>query len=276
VTALRFEPPVPDVVIGVVGVGIELPKVPEIELRRLSVLALERLPRVDSLRPPASRRAPGRSASRSRLEDAFVIDSTECVREVGALLDRLVRRPLGPASPCLVVAGALPDALVDHALYARVQLYPRSLGAPDALDHALVVAAWLARDRMRRRPELGVAWAVERLAPWVAQGRTITERQAQVLALGTLGMSQREIALSLQIDRSTVEKHAAEVMERLGVASFEHAVQPLSERLAAALGDGPVPPARLPRELRKTARDDEPPRAAGQVGTIGPRFRRGS
>lgn len=277
----RTAPPLPDVVIGVIGVGIELPELPGVELRRLPVDALERIPLPAPFAPRLSRvSTPGRPLGRLKPEQAYVIESSECVREVGALLDRLVRDPPGIAGPCLLVAGPLPDALVDHALYAQVQLYPRGLAQADALFHALVVAAWLARDRMRRRPELGAPWATEKLAPWIvlAHGSVITERQAQVLALGSLGMNQREIALTLQIDRSTVEKHAGEVMERLGVASFEHAVQPISEQLAAVVGDGPVPPARLPRDLRKTAKDGNPaPRSPlGGVGTKGPRFRKGS
>lgn len=270
--------PLPEVVIGVVGVGIDLPSLPGVELRRHGVDVVDRL----RTGPPAkkSRASPRTSRGRGKqAEHAFVIESSECMREVGALLDRCVQMR-AYQGPSLLVAGTLPDAIADHALYARVTLYPRHLTSADALFHAIAVAAWVARDRIRREPELAIGWAVERLSPWLVAEHegAITERQAHVLAAAGLGLNYREIAAALGIDRSTVEKHASEVMERIGVASFDRAAEPLSRRLAAAIGDGPAPPPRLPRDLRKTARDGNPVSVQDvtQVGTTDPRFRRRS
>jgi hypothetical protein len=279
-------PPLPDVVVGVIGVGIPLPSLAGVRFVRLSVDVLDRLPaRPANTTTGAGVSREGRALvtparTIRRREHAFVIESSECLAEVGLLVDRLVRDPLGAHDPRILIAGPLPDVVTDHALYARVQVYPRSLLHPDALEHALVVAAWSARDLIRRDPERGVEWAKEVLAPWLwaQHHEVLTERQAQVFAIGVLGLNHREIAAALKIDRNTVEKHAIEIMERIGVAAFERATEPVSAALAAAIGDGPQPPERLPRDYRKTSRDGNTTedQTVTVVGTKGPTFRKGS
>jgi DNA-binding NarL/FixJ family response regulator len=62
-------------------------------------------------------------------------------------------------------------------------------------------------------------------------GRELSPREREVVELASDGMSNREIALSLTVSRSTVEHHMSSAMRKLG-ASSRHELGELLESAA--------------------------------------------
>ena len=100
------------------------------------------------------------------------------------------------------------------------------------------MTAWLARDRARRDPGEHDAWIRDGLVPWVAAAfafAKLTERQHEVIALGSLELKQREIAARLRVEPNAIEKHVIPILERTGCARFEQVVEPLATRVTATI-----------------------------------------
>jgi non-specific serine/threonine protein kinase len=85
-----------------------------------------------------------------------------------------------------------------RAAYARGAAVAADLG--DAIDHVLTIADALA-------------------APAPAVSATLTSRELEVAELAAAGASNKEIAARLVISTRTAEKHLANILKKLGLAS---------------------------------------------------------
>jgi NarL family two-component system response regulator LiaR len=134
--------------------------------------------------------------------------------------------------------------LVGGALVAALQLAEyRYLIVQHSFDiYALIVAAvfagvgiWLGTTIARRREvirEIAVHVEVPVVAPLVfvrdekkRAGLGITEREMEVLALISEGLSTREMAQRLYVSENTVKTHASRVFAKLGARRRTQAVQ---------------------------------------------------
>ena len=89
-----------------------------------------------------------------------------------------------------------------------------------ALPRTLVtrlIREYQGRARRRRIPRLG------------SRGATLTEREWEVLEALDSGLTTKEIAARLEVSPVTVRRHISIVLQKLGVASREEALQLLAE-----------------------------------------------
>jgi DNA-binding NarL/FixJ family response regulator len=113
----------------------------------------------------------------------------------------------------------------DHALRTRLLdagacgYWSKSLPSREVIERVVVLAS-------EQRPLLS-----EASAPTPAAAPAVTPREAEVLVLVALALSNREIAVRLNIAEGTVKRHLNNVFDRLGAVSRLDAV-----RRAARLG----------------------------------------
>jgi ATP/maltotriose-dependent transcriptional regulator MalT len=138
------------------------------------------------------------------------------LRELATSLRRLATRDGGPADDVAVL------------LAAREKLEHRGATFEAAALSALIESIG------RRHPETAAAFRATPLdqsstrakleSTQVTRGSTLTKREAEVLALVALGLTNKEIAQRLDLSRRTVETHVERVLGKLNAASRTRAV----------------------------------------------------
>lgn len=102
------------------------------------------------------------------------------------------------------------DEDIDRAMHAGA----RGFLLKDAKEDELVLAI-----RTIHRGARYVSPPVGAKLLEAANGRSLTERERQVLRLLAQGLSNKEIAFQVNVSESTVKTHVAAVIEKLGVGS---------------------------------------------------------
>jgi DNA-binding NarL/FixJ family response regulator len=186
-------------------------------LRRALVRALSDHGRVEGVATCAD----ARTAMRSRKFDSLVVD---VLLPDGNGLDLVLRaRQLWPAIWVLVLTGS-----IEHAVVSRAhELGVRYLLKPFTTDQLKVhVEETKAR---RHAGDRRVSVALDR---WT-RGHSLTEAEAELLALGARGVPREEFAIVRGVRPDTIRKQIQSLLMKTGDDTFEGAVNSLLREAVA-------------------------------------------
>lgn len=175
------------------------------------------------------------------LQPDVVLLDTGVGRNAGAAHDLLASAP-----NARVVALAAPESEEDIIALAEAGVLGY-LTREESLDDLVTTIESVARDEMACSPWMATvlvrrvqALAAERPRPT----HRLTAREAEILELIALGLSNKEIAARLYIEVTTVKNHVHNILEKLGVSRREEAVACTRMGLQAlsgeASGSGPL------------------------------------
>jgi two-component system, NarL family, nitrate/nitrite response regulator NarL len=155
------------------------------------------------------------------LQPDVVLLDTGAGRNAGAARDLLGAAPRGR-----VVALAAPESEEDIIALAEAGVLGY-VTRDESLDNLVATIESVARGEMACSPWMATvlvrrvqALAAERPRPT----QRLTAREAEILELIALGLSNKEIAARLFIEVTTVKNHVHNILEKLGVSRREEAV----------------------------------------------------
>lgn len=133
-----------------------------------------------------------------------------------------------PALPWLAISGDDDPSIIQRVRAAGAHGFVHKQAAPEIFGRAF--SAVLAGDQwFTQAPAAG---AEPQLRQWQVSPAELglTTRQGEILILLLRGLSNKRIALALEIAESTVKEHATAIFERLGVRSRVEAITALRGR----------------------------------------------
>ena len=152
------------------------------------------------------------------LPDVILMDMALPVMD-GATATRAIRQQF-PQVQVIVLTSFKEGELIKNALEAGAIGYLLKDVSADELVGAIRAAH---AGRATLSPEAAQA-LVETTNQPPAPGRTLTEREREVLALMIEGLNNTQIAGSLTVSPSTIKSHVSNILAKLGVASRTEAV----------------------------------------------------
>jgi DNA-binding NarL/FixJ family response regulator len=151
---------------------------------------------------------------RARLEDADASDARLAV-VAGPMADPRLVSTLASRAPTVVVSTDPTDAEALTALHAGALGYIEATGQNGSLRRALLAAMRGEVVYARRVLLAGIRSALGDRSPRALS--PLTPRQHEVLALISQGATDKQIGVTLGIAHTTAQRHAANLMRRLGV-----------------------------------------------------------
>jgi NarL family two-component system response regulator LiaR len=133
-------------------------------------------------------------------------------------------RELGAGAQVIALTSYKDEELVEAALDAGAIGFLYKNASVDELANAIRLANMGKPSLAPEATEVLISLATKSRTPSTKPDFDLTDREAQVLALMTEGITNRQIAQQLEISPSTVKAYVSNVLSKLGVSSRTEAV----------------------------------------------------